>query len=157
MPPKYFMLSRKPVPVFYQCLSKETLSNVQSEHPWHSLGPFPCVLSLNIREKSSTGPSPIPPAQELHRAMRPSLQPPFLQTRPIQSPQPLPTVQTFQFCHQLCCPPLDCIQRTPHPFETVGPRSAHSTPGETAPTTALPSLCLHPSGGWFYHRMIKIS
>lgn len=61
MPPKYFMLSRKPVPVFYQCLSKETLSNVQSEHPWHSLGPFPCVLSLNIREKSLTGPSPIPP------------------------------------------------------------------------------------------------
>lgn len=33
MPLKYFMLSRKPVPVFYQCLSEEMFSSVQCEHP----------------------------------------------------------------------------------------------------------------------------
>jgi len=63
----------------------------------HSSEPFPHVLSLAPREKSSAPPSASPPqeAVESHEA---APQPPFLQTRQTQSPQPLLIRHFFQPC-----------------------------------------------------------
>lgn len=55
MPPKYFLLSRKPVLVFYQRLSKEMLSNVRSERPLAQLRAVPmCPITKYLGEELNT-------------------------------------------------------------------------------------------------------
>ncbi|KAK4819628.1 hypothetical protein QYF61_008848 [Mycteria americana] len=61
--------------------------------PWCNLRPFPLVLSLVVVESNKVSP-----------------QPPFLQTKQPQLPQPLPISLVLQTLPQLRCPSLDTLQ-----------------------------------------------
>jgi len=58
----------------FQCLSTFSVHKCflmsRINLPWFSFEPFPCVLSLDPREKSSAPPSPHPLLRKLQRAMR---------------------------------------------------------------------------------------
>ena len=88
--------------------------------PWCSFEPFPRILSLENREKSSAPPSPLSPLQEDIESNDVAPQPPFLQTRQAQSPQLLLTEHAFQTSHQLCCPPLDTFKDLFTSFSNCG-------------------------------------
>ncbi|KAK4816194.1 LOW QUALITY PROTEIN: hypothetical protein QYF61_012659 [Mycteria americana] len=67
--------------------------------PWHNLRPFPLVLSLVTWEKR-----PTPPLYNLLSVVesnKVSPQPPFLQAKPPQFPQPLLIRLLLQTLHQL--------------------------------------------------------
>lgn len=78
--------------------------------PWCSLGPFPHILLLDPRERSSALPSPLSLLRKLLGSNEVTPQPPCLQTRQVQSPQTLLTGHDFQLFHQLCCPPWDAFK-----------------------------------------------
>ena len=68
-----------------------------------------CPFTGSQGEELSTSLSTSPP-QEAVESNEVAPQPPFLQTRQIQNPQPLLTVHAFQLFHQLNCPPLDVFE-----------------------------------------------
>lgn len=72
---------------------------------WCSFEPFPHILSLDPRKKTSAPPSP--PPQKAMENSEVTCHLHFLQTKPVQSPHPLFTGHSFQPFHQLYCPSLD--------------------------------------------------
>ncbi|KAK4831181.1 LOW QUALITY PROTEIN: hypothetical protein QYF61_015913 [Mycteria americana] len=85
--------------------------------PWHNLRPFPLVLSLVTWEKRPT-PTSLQPLSVVE-SDKVSPQPPFLQAKQPQFPQPLLLRRTL---HQLRCPSLDTPQHL-HVFLVVrGPK-----------------------------------
>ncbi|KAK4820022.1 hypothetical protein QYF61_017695 [Mycteria americana] len=80
-----------------QCLitlSVKTFFPISSLNlPWRNLRPFPLVLWLGVVESNKVSP-----------------QPPFLQAKQPQVPQPLPISLVLQTLPQLRCPSLDTLQ-----------------------------------------------
>ncbi|KAK4830133.1 hypothetical protein QYF61_008560 [Mycteria americana] len=114
-------LSRKPVPVFDLPLSKKMLPNVQSKPPLVQLRAIPtCPVTGSQGEEISTSLSMSPP-QEAAESNEVAPQPPFLQIRQAQSPQPLLIGHSFQPFHQLCCLPLDTFEYLNIFFKLWGP------------------------------------
>lgn len=94
------MSLKEAFPVFDQSDSKEMLHDVLSEPPWCSLEPFPYVLPLYPREKSSSPPSvPMSIPQETLKSNGFTPQLSLLQTRQSQRPQPLHAGHAFQPFH----------------------------------------------------------
>ena len=62
-----------------------------------------------------------------------SPQPPLLQTKPPQFPQPLPIRPVLQTLHQLRCPSLDTARVIQWPFWSEGPKTEHSNRGAASP------------------------
>jgi len=87
----------------FQCLStllvRKCFLRPSLNLPWRSFEPFPCVLSLDTREKTSAHPSPLPLLRQLQRAM--TLPISFLFSK-LEKPRVL-TGHYFQPFHQLCC------------------------------------------------------
>lgn len=75
---------------------------------WHSFEPFPCVLLLDTREKSSTPSSP--PPQEPVESNEFTTEPHSTQTTQTQSPWLLLRRHSLHLFHQFC-----------HPLQMVGP------------------------------------
>jgi len=76
---------------------------------WYNLRVFPLVLLPVTWEKR-----PTPPcynfSQVVLKSNNVSPQPPFLETKQPQFPQPLLVRFVLQTLHQLCCPSLDMLQ-----------------------------------------------
>ncbi|KAK4828356.1 hypothetical protein QYF61_026017 [Mycteria americana] len=73
--------------------------------PWRNLRPFPLVLWLVVVESNKVSP-----------------QPPFLQAKQSQLPQPLLRRLLLQTLHQLCCPSLHTLQHLNIPLVVGGPK-----------------------------------
>ncbi|KAK4815816.1 LOW QUALITY PROTEIN: hypothetical protein QYF61_007425 [Mycteria americana] len=88
--------------------------------PWCNLRPFPLVLSLVTWEKR-----PTPPLYNLLSVVesdKVSPQPPFLQAKQSQLPQPLFIRLLLQTLHQLRCPSLDTLQHLNVSLVVGGPK-----------------------------------
>ncbi|KAK4825522.1 LOW QUALITY PROTEIN: hypothetical protein QYF61_000035, partial [Mycteria americana] len=88
--------------------------------PWRNLRPFPLVLSLVTWEKT-----PTPPLYNLLSVVESdevSPQPPFLQAKQSQLPQPLLIRLLLQTLHQLPCPSLHTLQYLNIPLVVGGPK-----------------------------------
>lgn len=109
MPLKYWQvfntshLSTKPVPGFDHPLVKKHLLMSSLDLSWCSIEPFP--WTLGTREKRWTPPCPLP-CQDAVETNEVAAEPPFPQTRQIQSPGLLLMGHSFQPFHDLSCPPL---------------------------------------------------
>jgi len=81
--------------------------------PWCSFEPFPHVPSLDMGEKRSAPPSPLLLEEAIERSGEVTLQPPFLQTRPVLScpSQDMPSSSFTSFVALLS----GCIQGLSHP------------------------------------------
>ncbi|KAK4826124.1 LOW QUALITY PROTEIN: hypothetical protein QYF61_005276 [Mycteria americana] len=90
--------------------------------PWRNLRPFPLVLSLVTWEKRPTPTSLQPPFHVVVESDEVSPQPPFLQAKQSQLPQPLLIRLLLQTLHQLRCPSLDTLQHLNVPLVVGGPK-----------------------------------
>ncbi|KAK4817221.1 hypothetical protein QYF61_003745 [Mycteria americana] len=93
----------------FQCLTtlsvKKNFLISNPNLPWHNLRPFPLVLSFVAVESDKVSP-----------------QPPFLQAKQPQFPQPLLIRLVLQTLHQLRCPSLDTLQHLNVSFVVRGPK-----------------------------------
>ncbi|KAK4812678.1 LOW QUALITY PROTEIN: hypothetical protein QYF61_012188 [Mycteria americana] len=88
--------------------------------PWRNLRPFPLVLSLVTWEKRPT--PPLYTLLSVEESDEVSPQPPFLQAKQSQLPQPLLIRLLLQTLPQLRCPSLDTLQYLNIPLVVGGPK-----------------------------------
>ncbi|KAK4813521.1 hypothetical protein QYF61_009247 [Mycteria americana] len=95
---------------FPKSQTEESFPNIQSKPPLVQLEtsssyPIPCYLGEETDPHLST-----PSFQGVVESDKVSPQPPFLQAKQPQVPQPLLIGLVLQTLHQLCCPSLDTLQ-----------------------------------------------
>ncbi|KAK4824542.1 LOW QUALITY PROTEIN: hypothetical protein QYF61_016146, partial [Mycteria americana] len=88
---------------------------------WHNLRPFPLILSLVTWEKRPT-PTSLPNLLSVVESDKVSPEPPLLQAKQPQFPQPLLIRLLLQTLHQLRCPSLDTLQHLNVSLVVRGPK-----------------------------------
>ncbi|KAK4830945.1 hypothetical protein QYF61_014404 [Mycteria americana] len=112
----------KPVPMLDNPFSEEKFPNIQSKPPLVQLEaitscPISCYLGEETDPHLSTTSFQV--AVESNKV---SPQPPFLQVKQPQLPQPLLIRLLLQTLHQLCCPSLDTLQHLNVSLVVGGPK-----------------------------------
>lgn len=95
------------VPIFYNLFCREILLNIHSKPPLVQLGTISCHPLKEKRHPQLATPS----LQVVRGSDRASPEPPLLQYKQPQLPEPLLLGLVPQIFHQLHCPSLDTFQQ----------------------------------------------
>ncbi|KAK4826053.1 hypothetical protein QYF61_004168 [Mycteria americana] len=112
----------RPVPRFDNPFGEEIFPNTQSKHPLVQLEAISsCHMACYLQEETNTHLSTTS-FQVVVESDKVSPQPPFLQTKQPQFPQPLLISLVLQTLHQLRCPSLDTLQHLNVSLVVRGPK-----------------------------------
>ncbi|KAK4817645.1 hypothetical protein QYF61_023235 [Mycteria americana] len=112
----------QPVPMLHNPFREEKFPHIQSKPPLVQLEAISsCPITCYLGEETNTHLS-TPSFQAVEESDKVSPQPPFLQAKQPQLPQPLLIRLVLQTLHQLCCPSLDTLQHLNVSLVVGGPK-----------------------------------